>query len=240
MTHDRIADDNYATPVEVARWAVAHALDLLGVATNTPADMAGMEPACGDTAPFGLAMAQRGLRVLLQDRRPVRPEAIGLLWAREHGYAGTIPGDRIELRTGADFLGAFPNRTFRLVATNPPYRDAEAFVRTALRCCLSPDGVAVFLLRLGFLESQGRVALFQERPPAEVHVLTARPSFAHGRTDSTAYGLFFWLGDDLDRLRRAMAVAPRLGWIDNGSWAPRRGRVRVEKGGPHGTSAAAV
>jgi hypothetical protein len=237
MTHDRIADDNYATPPLIARWAVVHALELLGAGVPPHDNLLGLEPACGDTAPFGLAMAQRGLRhVRLQDVRDVNPDGIRELWAREHGYADGLPSDRIGVRAGEDYLTTEPaSQRFDLVAVNPPYRDAEAFVRRALCASLNPSGVAVFLLRLGFLESRGRVPLFQDRPPAEVQVLTARPSFAHGKTDSTAYGLFFWLGDAADKLRRALGAPTRLGWIDNGVWDLSRGRVRIEKGVEHGT-----
>jgi hypothetical protein len=236
MAHERIADDNYTTPPLIARWAVAHALELLGAVAPPHDDLLGLEPACGDAAPFGLAMAQRGLAVTLQDRRDVNPDGIRALWTREHGYARALPSDRIEVRPGVDFLYPPPAGVFQLVATNPPYCHAEAFIRHTLAACLGPHGIAVFLLRLGFLESQARAALFAERPPCEVHVLTARPSFAHGRTDSTAYGLFFWRGAQADAQARAGGYrTTTLHWIENAAWEPRRGRVRIEKRSSHGT-----
>jgi hypothetical protein len=233
MTHERIADDNYTTPPLLARWAVNHALRILG---DMPSKIRGFEPACGDTAPFAMAMAQQGLLVQFQDLRPIDPAAIGLLWAREHGYAGTVPGERIAAASGEDYLAlGEQSHRFRLVAANPPYKMAEQFVRHTLDHHLDRRGVAVFLLRLGFLESQVRADLFLTRPPAEVHTVIARPSFAHGGTDPSAYGIFIWLGADLEAVRRHLGVFPRLGWIDNRTWEPRRGRVRIEKGAEHGT-----
>jgi hypothetical protein len=71
---------------------------------------------------------------------------------------------------------------------NPPYRDAEAHVRHALK--LAPR--VAFLLRLAFLESVKRGDLWMNHPPAHVWVLQKRPSFTGGRTDSCAYGWFYW------------------------------------------------
>lgn len=75
-----------------------------------------------------------------------------------------------------------------LVIMNPPFSLAEEFVRHSL-LHVAPRVVA--LLRLGFLESQERAALHREFP-SDVYVLPSRPSFAHGKTDSSAYGWFCW------------------------------------------------
>lgn len=62
------------------------------------------------------------------------------------------------------------------VVMNPPYSLAEAFVRRAL-AEVEPHGGCVFaLLRLGFLESAGRVDLHAEYP-SHVYPLSVRPSF---------------------------------------------------------------
>ncbi|MCK9629993.1 MAG: hypothetical protein M0R37_15555 [Bacteroidales bacterium] len=236
MNHERIADDNYATPPLIARWAVVHALKLLGAMEPPPyPHLRALEPACGDTAPFGMAMAQRGLQTMLQDLRDVNGEAIRELWKREHGV-DLAPRAPVEILSCWDYLTAQLPTVYHLIAVNPPFKMAEQFVRRVIDRDLDGHGVAVFLLRLGFLESQARSALFSERPPAEVHVLTARPSFAHGKTDSTAYGLFFWRGSAADaQARNGGYQTTTLHWIDNAAWEPRRGRVRIEKGAEHGT-----
>lgn len=65
-----------------------------------------------------------------------------------------------------------------LVIQNPPFNLAEAFVRRALEeLAAGRIRVAVaVLLRLAFLETEGRVPLHREHP-AEVNVLANRPSF---------------------------------------------------------------
>lgn len=65
---------------------------------------------------------------------------------------------------------------FDLIIGNPPYSLAEEHVRLCLNM-LAPGGSLVFLLRLAFLESQKRKALFSEFPPARVITLSERPSF---------------------------------------------------------------
>jgi len=103
-----------------------------------------------------------------------------------------------------DFLQYNPPTKPAWVIGNPPFSDAEAHVRHALK--LAIVGVA-FLLRLAFLESTKRAAFWGEHPPAEVHVLSRRPSFTGGGTDSAAYGWFVWtIGHQ--------AEAPRLFWLD--------------------------
>jgi hypothetical protein len=75
---------------------------------------------------------------------------------------------------------------------NPPYLQAQEHIEHALS--LEPVGVA-FLLRLGFLEGQKRAAFWRKHPPHTVHVLSKRPSFTVGGTDSAAYGFFVWRND---------------------------------------------
>lgn len=98
---------------------------------------------------------------------------------------------REALHLNRDFLTMtdFPGQSYgeRHVVMNPPYDLAEEFVRHAIKFA----GNVVALLRLGFLESAGRASFHQEYPSA-VYVLPNRPSFAHGKTDSSAYGWFHW------------------------------------------------
>ena len=75
---------------------------------------------------------------------------------------------------------------------NPPYKHAEEHLRHALghtrRGC-------AFLLRLAFLESARRFRFWSDHPAAEVYVMSKRPSFTGGKTDSCAYAWFVWRGD---------------------------------------------
>jgi hypothetical protein len=93
-----------------------------------------------------------------------------------------------EARSG-DFVDMpAPNDPFDWIIGNPPYSHAEAHVRHALT--LAPR--CAFLLRLAFLESVKRVDFWRDHQPSEVHVLSKRPSFTGGGTDSAAYGWFVW------------------------------------------------
>lgn len=78
-----------------------------------------------------------------------------------------------------------------LIIGNPPFIEAEAHTRHALSL-LNPDGVLVFLLRVGFLESMERAEFWQQHPVHCLYVLSERPSFTGGGTDASAYGLFVW------------------------------------------------
>ena len=89
-------------------------------------------------------------------------------------------GDFLTLPIQSDF--------FDLIFMNPPFRQALPFVERALE--LMPNHV-VALLRLSFLESRARFNFWQKHP-ADVYVLSRRPSFTGGRTDSAAYAWFVW------------------------------------------------
>lgn len=78
-----------------------------------------------------------------------------------------------------------------LIVGNPPFKHAEPHVRHALSL-RKPGGTVAFLLRLAFAESKGRVPFWEEFRPARVYVLSERPSFTGGGTDSAAYGFFVW------------------------------------------------
>ena len=75
-----------------------------------------------------------------------------------------------------------------LVLTNPPYRQAMVFLERAL-AETGRGGTVCMLLRLNFLGSQKRAAFWQSHP-ADIYVLSRRPSFAFGGTDATEY---MWL-----------------------------------------------
>ena len=75
---------------------------------------------------------------------------------------------------GVDFLLDDSRRA--AIVTNPPYRDglAEKFVRHALDVC---DGPVAMLLRLGFLNSQGRYKFLVKHPPTSLIVISPRIIF---------------------------------------------------------------
>ena len=77
------------------------------------------------------------------------------------------------------------------VVMNPPFNQAEAFIRRAIFEVDGHGGTVYALLRLGFLEGQVRQAFHLEHP-SNVYVLPRRPSFTGGGTDASAYAWFEW------------------------------------------------
>lgn len=88
------------------------------------------------------------------------------------------------------------DRPFDLIMGNPPYCQAEEFVRFGLRSS-SFSGELIFLLRLPFLAGQKRRdGLFREWAPYQVAVCSKRPSFSpDGRTNSEDFCLIHWRKD---------------------------------------------
>jgi predicted RNA methylase len=96
---------------------------------------------------------------------------------------GEIIGSDFLLWTPADF----PSAQWPMAVMNPPFSCAQQFIEHALESC----GSVLALLRLSFLESQKRRAFWRQNP-ADVYVLSRRPSFMGGKTDSCAYAWFLW------------------------------------------------
>ncbi len=210
--------DCYETPQYLADWAVgyghqavvqARAAEVLRTMEHCESLLIGnltkalaepyrmLEPGCGETVPFGRAALNLGYEVDAVEKRALEyPEIEESL---------TIFCD--------DFVRDVDLRVipFDLIATNPPFSQAESFIRRSLEL-LKPYGVAVFLLRLEFLSSLKRRALYRDRPPAEVHVLQRRPSFSKdGKTDAQEYAFYVWMGDAVT------TIATTLYWLDNKS-----------------------
>ena len=89
-------------------------------------------------------------------------------------------------RNPTDFLNDDQYRN--CVVTNPPFSLAFEFCKHAVR---RADHVFL-LLRLNFLASKKRAEWFRENEPSALFVLTKRPSFTGGATDSCDYAWFYW------------------------------------------------
>jgi len=83
------------------------------------------------------------------------------------------------------------------IVTNPPYQEAARFVRWALQ----NSSYVAMLLRLAFLESEGRSDILDEHPPARIHVFKKRLPMMHragwkGKKASSAiaFAWFVWDG----------------------------------------------
>lgn len=164
---ERAENDAYYTPDNLAEKLVA--------TLNLPRGATVWEPHAGGGA-FVRALLGRLCVVYLSDIDPAAP-AYGCLDAYSMPEKNALDGF------------PFAEEPPEWIVGNPPYNDVEAHVRHALSTATT--GVA-FLLRLAFLEGKGRVPFWRDHPAARVYVLSERPSFTGGKTDSCAYGWFIW------------------------------------------------
>lgn len=155
--------DAYYTPDDLARALVG----VLPVGWRVRV----WEPHVGGGA-FAEALHDRGCYVMASDIDPDNQ------WAPSFDPLLLACDDFLQLDWSAHWI-----------VGNPPYRDAMAHVRHALR---QTDRHVVFLLRLAFLESRKRAAFWSKHPCRKIWVLSERPSFTGGGTDSAAYGWFWW------------------------------------------------
>lgn len=178
----RHPDDNYVTP----DWCVDA---LLNAVPPMREDMGIVDPGCGSGAILD-ALDARGPWPLL-----------GVELNSERAKEAEAKGHAVIYR---DFLAMKPGtvKNADAVIMNPPYKLAIDFVGAAIRMCSSfqtrafcigwePGGFVAALLRLSFLESKSR-RLFWHHNPADVYVLSKRPSFTGGGTDAAAYAWFVW------------------------------------------------
>lgn len=90
--------------------------------------------------------------------------------------ATVVSGDVEERSYKLDYVGDFLTQRFaravHCVITNPPFSHAEAFIRKGLEIC--PTGDVIMLLKLAFLETQGRADLFNMGHLREVWVSRSR------------------------------------------------------------------
>jgi hypothetical protein len=122
----------------------------------------------------------------------------------------------------ADFLDASaPRAAADGVVTNPPYARnlAEAFIRTAIR----DYDYSAFLLRLTFAESQRRLDLFTEYPPARVYAFSQRFSCREEKFEANPLGgmvaFAWWVWDYRNARKDPKHILPprvttEMHWID--------------------------
>lgn len=164
-----------------------------------------------DHYPTDAAVCIAGLRLIPDEPRLVLDPGCGSgAWgeaANRYVWTGGLGGcivHGVELRDVTpnpyyaeviheNFLLWTPSMEYDAVIGNPPYKDAEAFIRAGMKA-LRRGGYMVQLLRLAFLEGQRRrTGFWREFPLLQVAVCSKRPSFTgDGKTDATAYAVFVW------------------------------------------------
>lgn len=98
-------------------------------------------------------------------------------------FENVIEGNFLEARQPA-------GTPWKVIVANPPYQMAGQFVAKALEL-VGKKGTVAMLLRLNWLAGQKR-AQFHREHPADVYVLSKRPSFTGQGTDATEYAFFLW------------------------------------------------
>jgi len=172
--------DWYRTPA----WAVQ---ELLG---SLPAFYPTLDPCAGDGAILEAIAGVYPDSAVVGVEKDEELTAV----AQKRGVA-VVQGDGLSL----DWVG-------ETVLMNPPYRDAESWVRKGIE---EADSVAC-LLRLGFLSSLKRHPLFSDHPPSLVLVFSKRPSFRDdGKTDACDYAWIVWSRHQVGFLDGET----RVGWI---------------------------
>lgn len=171
---DRAPLDFYGTPARLAA-AICELLDRCGVRPELV-----IEPSAGHGAFVNAA------RLTWMDARIVAVEIDAakrpLLKLADH----VLIGDWVRVAP------SISKRAPLLILGNPPYCDAEGHIRAALDAMAECDSLAL-LLRINFLGSHDRVALW--RTPGLKHCVPVvpRPSFTlDGKTDGTEYAVLWW------------------------------------------------
>lgn len=171
---DRKPFDFYRTPPSLAFAALSR------VSYNIPNVKTILDPGCGDGV-WGI-----------QARR---------LWPNAEITGCDIqqfdkPAEYDNWHMGYDFTD-FPTMydSFDLVIGNPPFRDAQSFVKNSVNM-LTAKGSVVFLLKLAFLETETRwreLYTTEAYRPTKVYVSTRRVSFTgDGKTNADSYGVYQW------------------------------------------------
>ena len=133
-----------------------------------------------------------------------------------------------EVRNFFEFDAA-PAGVFAIV-TNPPFRDAQRFVRHGLR--LVPR--VVMLLRLAFLESDRRSDILDDGPLCEVLVYRKRLPMMHragweGRKANSGMAFAWFVWDRI--LADRPAIIRRISWDREPCALGKRGGAQVARSG---------
>lgn len=175
---ERVEGDAYQTPKELALF-LAEKLVADGFLSNGEPRV--LEPSAGDG---------NFVRALRDRVNPGLLVANELLWTPEREATYGI----YRAEAWRKDFGEFTSQPrWSAVVGNPPYAYAEKHIRKGIDIAAKKGGIVAYLLRLAFLESSARVPFWKEHPCRKIYVLSQRPSFVNGKTDSSAYGFFVWM-----------------------------------------------
>jgi len=167
----RLENDLYETPP----WCVHRLLEAWDVAPGK-----WLEPACGNLAivlAVNKYMAQRFGRCPTWTLCDLNPGGEVIDGHPVHAMDYIRYAGRPEVR----------GQQFDVVITNPPYSDADRFVRLAVQQAHS----VAMLLRLNWLAGDDRASWLSDHTP-DVYVLPNRPDFTGAGGDATDYAWLVW------------------------------------------------
>lgn len=169
----RAEHDYYPTP----RWVVDAIVPYLPIPQRV------FDPACGTGELLSVYPEAEKTGIEIDRERASRVAGIISL---VHGH------DSLPRVTVGDALTT-PWPSADLLIMNPPFKRANEFIRRAMewRRAGPYRPTVACLARLTILESESRRELHTEYP-SDVYVLARRPSFAHGKTDSTTCVWLVW------------------------------------------------
>ncbi len=172
--HDRRPQDFYATPAEVTQALLEY--------FAFPKRMKIREPCCG-TGEMAVVLEHYGHEVHASD-----------IEDRGYGVAGVDYIAESELDE--------EHYDFDAVITNPPFSNAEAIIRRALR----DAPIVAMLLPSGYWHSARRAKLFEARRPHAILNLLWRPVFAEERGASPLMNVQWtvWMDNAEDSCRLTM------------------------------------
>lgn len=116
-----------------------------------------------------------------------------------------------------DFL-SYDQPCYCDIATNPPYRIANEFVRHAIDL-VQPGRFVCMFLQLSFLESQRRYELiFKHYPPCRIHVFSKRVKTTkqgnnelYGGSGMKSFAWYVW--------QKGVVTEPVIKWITEELWS---------------------
>jgi type I restriction-modification system DNA methylase subunit len=181
---ERRESDYYPTPIALAERIVA-------TVENVPHSI--LEPSAGSGS------FVRACQARFPNASILAVEPSSQHWDSLIDLGATVGESTLE-----QHVHSYGDERFDLIIGNPPFSLALEHIELCLDL-LAPGGRLVFLLRLAFLESKGRIPFWKQHTPRRVIVIPERPSFTGGATDKTAYAAFEW-GD-------ATATRTDLEWL---------------------------
>lgn len=158
----RHEDDFYATPAWCTE-ALIQAAPAIGSCGSV------LDPCCGDGAILDV-FSTKTYGIEINEGRAATAMLKGHAVRQDDALAANWP-------------------TADAIITNPPFFLAMEFLQKAIARAWETEAYVAFLLRLNWLGSKKRKE-FHQKHPADLYIMSRRPSFIGGATDSIEYAWY--------------------------------------------------